>query len=244
MKYHKKILLLAFILSASLTYAAKPKMYYVRIKSAYGESIVRLYNETPKHRDNFVKLTKSGFYNGTLFHRVIKDFMIQGGDPDSKKAKPGQMLGNGSLGYTIPAEFNDQLFHKKGALAAARDENPQKASSSTQFYLVQGRTFTDAELNRIEQMKISGKKIPQAQRTVYKTIGGTPHLDQNYTVFGEVVKGIEQVDKIAGLKTNEVSRPLEDVAIKISLLKKREIKKLEKELLAASFRSKLIMDSK
>jgi cyclophilin family peptidyl-prolyl cis-trans isomerase len=240
MKHTKKILFLLFLFSASLTYAAKPKTYYVRIKSTYGESVVRLYNETPKHRDNFVKLTKSGFYNGTLFHRVIKDFMIQGGDPDSKKAKPEQMLGNGGLGYTIPAEFNNELFHKKGALAAARDENPEKASSSTQFYLVQGKTFTDAELNRIEQMRLQGKKIPQAHRTVYKTMGGTPHLDQNYTVFGEVVKGIEQVDKIAVLKTNEISRPLEDIAVKISLLKKREVKKLEKELIAASFKSKLM----
>lgn len=243
MKYITKVFFLLLLFSASLTYAAKPKTYYVRIKSTYGESIVRLYNETPKHRDNFVKLAKSGFYNGTLFHRVIKDFMIQGGDPDSRNAKPGQMLGNGGLAYTIPAEFNDELFHKKGALAAARDENPEKASSSTQFYLVQGRTFTDAELNRIEQMRLQGKKIPQAHRTVYKTIGGTPHLDQNYTVFGEVVKGIEQVDRIAVSKTNEISRPLEDLAVKVALLKKREIKKLEKELIAASFKSKLIMSS-
>jgi peptidyl-prolyl cis-trans isomerase B (cyclophilin B) len=170
--------------------------------------------------------------------------MIQGGDPDSKKAKPGEMLGNGGLGYTVPAEFNPLLFHKKGALAAARDENPAKASSSTQFYLVQGKTFTDDELNRIEQMRLQGKKIPQNQREVYKTLGGTPHLDQSYTVFGEVVRGIEQVEAIAVLKTDDISRPLADVSIKASLLKKREIKKLEKELIKESFKSKLIMGGK
>ncbi|MEJ6981161.1 peptidylprolyl isomerase [Pedobacter sp. P351] len=244
MKHTHKILFLVLFLSASLTYAAKPKTYYVRIKSTYGESLIRLYNETPKHRDNFVKLVKSGFYNGTLYHRVIKDFMIQGGDPDSKKAKPGEMLGNGSLPYTIPAEFNLELYHKKGALAAARDENPQKASSSTQFYLVQGKAYTDDELNRIEEMRLQGKKIPASHRQVYKSLGGTPHLDQSYTVFGEIVKGIEQVDLVASLKTDAVSRPFEDVRIKMTLLKKKEIKKLEKELLTTSFKNKLIMSSK
>lgn len=236
-----KILFLFFFLSANLTYAAKPKAYYVRIKSAYGESIIRLYNETPKHRDNFVKLVKSGFYNGTLYHRVIKNFMIQGGDPDSKRAKPGELLGNGGLGYTVPAEFNSELFHKRGVLAAARDENPQKASSSTQFYLVQGKVHTDNELNKIEQMRLQGRKIPQTQREVYKTLGGSPHLDQNYTVFGEIVKGIEQVNSVASLKTDTADRPLNDVSVKITLLKKKEIKRLKKELITASFKNKLIM---
>ena len=237
----KRVLLIFLCLTATLTYARKPKTYYVSIKTNKGESIVRLYNETPKHRDNFVKLAKQGFLNGTLFHRVIKDFMIQGGDPDSKNAKPGVMLGNGSLPYTIPAEFNPALFHKKGVLAAARDENPAKASSSTQFYLVQGKTFTDEELNRLEQGRLQGRKIPQNQREVYKTIGGTPHLDQTYTVFGEVVRGIEQVDAIASVQTDAVSRPVEDIKMQIRLLKRREVRKLEKELIKESFRKKLIM---
>lgn len=237
----RNIFVALLLLTATLTYAARPKTYYVRITSGKGESIVKLYNETPKHRDNFVKLVKSGFYNGTLFHRVIKDFMIQGGDPDSKIAQPGQMLGNGSLPYTVPAEFNPALFHKKGVLAAARDANPAKASNATQFYLVQGKVFTDAELNRIEEVRPGGNKIPESHRNVYKTLGGTPHLDQNYTVFGEIVKGIEQVDEIASVQTDATSRPLGDVKMKITLLKKREVKKLEKELIKESFRKKLIM---
>lgn len=237
----RKFLILALVITASLAYAAKPKTVYVRIKSDKGESIVKLYNETPKHRDNFVKLVKKEFYNGTLYHRVIKDFMIQGGDPESKNAKPGAVLGNGSLGYTVDAEFNPQLFHKKGVLAAARDENPAKASNATQFYIVQGKVFTDDELNRIEQMRLKGNKIPENQRNVYKTLGGTPHLDQTYTVFGEVVRGIEQVDAIAAVQTDAQSRPLQDVKMSISLLKKREIKRLEKELIQESFKSKLIM---
>ena len=240
----KNLFALILLLTASLTYAAKPKTYYVRIKSDKGESIVKLYNETPKHRDNFVKLVKSGFYNGTLFHRVIKDFMVQGGDPDSKNAKPGTMLGNGGLPYKIPAEFNPQLYHRKGALAAARDNNPAKESSSTQFYLVQGKTFSDAELNDIERYRLQGKKIPQAQREIYKTLGGTPHLDQNYTVFGEIVKGIEQVDAIVSADRDAYDRPKTDIKMQISLLKKREVKKLEKELIKAAFRKNLIMNAK
>ncbi len=240
----KRILLLFLCLTATLTYARKPKMYYVSIKTDKGESIVRLYNETPKHRDNFVKLAKNGFYNGTLFHRVIKDFMIQGGDPDSKNAKPGVMLGNGSLPYTIPAEFNSALFHKKGILAAATDGNPTKASSSTQFYIVQGKTFSDEDLNRLQQMRLHDQKIPKSQREIYKTIGGTPHLDQKHTVFGEVVRGIDQVDAIASAQTDAVSRPVEDIKMQVKLLKKREVKKLEKELIKEAFRKKLIMTGK
>ena len=219
----------------------KPKNSYVRLKTAQGESIIKLYNETPLHRDNFLKLAGEGFYNGTLFHRVIKDFMIQGGDPDSKKAKPGQMLGEGDLGYKINPEFRDSLFHKKGVLAAARDNNPQKASSASQFYLVQGKTFTDEELNKVEQYRLQGRKIPEWQRTVYKTLGGTPHLDQNYTVFGEIVKGLGTVDSIAAVKTDRNDRPEQDVKMEVSVLKKREAKKLEKELKKEAFRNKLIM---
>lgn len=203
-----------------------------------------LYNETPKHRDNFLKLAKQGTFNNTMFHRVIKGFMIQGGDPDSKTAKPGQMLGEGDLGYRVDAEFRDSLFHKKGALAAARDDNPSKSSSASQFYLVQGKVFTDEELDRLEQTRLQGRKIPASQRQVYKTIGGTPHLDQNYTVYGEIVKGIEMVDKIADVTTDANNRPLDDVRMQVSILKKSQARKLEKELLQDQLKAKLIMNSR
>jgi len=219
----------------------KPKNSYIRITTNKGSCVVKLYNQTPKHRDNFLKLTKEGFYDGTLFHRVIENFMIQGGDPDSKDAKQGQILGNGDLGYRIQPEFRDSLFHKKGALAAARDNNPEKASSASQFYIVQGKTFTDEELDMIEQQRLGGRKIPDWQRKVYKTLGGTPHLDQNYTVFGEVAVGIAMVDSIASVPTDENDRPLEDIRIQVKILKKREAKKLEKALLQEAFRRKLIM---
>lgn len=242
MKHTSKILIfLLLLVSGNLAFAAKTKTFYVRITSPKGEIIVKLYNETPKHRDNFVKNVKKGVYNGTLFHRVISEFMIQGGDPDSKNAKPGAILGNGGLGYTVPAEFNPDLFHKKGALAAARDGNLEKASSSTQFYLVQGRIFSDDELNRIEQSSLQGGKIPLPMRQIYKTIGGTPHLDQNYTVFGEVVRGLDKIDSIASAEKDGNDRPTVDIPVKITLLKKRAIKKLENELVKESFRKKLIM---
>ena len=209
---------------------AKPKHDFVKIKTNKGECIIMLYNQTPKHRDNFLKLCKEGFYNGTLFHRVIKEFMIQGGDPDSKTAKPGQLLGEGDLKYRVVAEFRDSLFHKKGALAAARDNNPQKESSASQFYIVQGKKWTDATLDDVQMKRMNGRIIPESQRKVYKELGGTPHLDQNYTVYGEVVKGIEMVDTIAAIKTGTADRPLEDVSMMVSVLKKREARKLEKKL--------------
>lgn len=237
----KVLLTLSLLLTINFSFAAKAPNYYVRIATDKGESIVRLYNETPQHRDNFVKLVKKKFFNGTLFHRVIKDFMVQGGDPDSKGATAGKMLGNGGLNYTIPAEFNAALFHKKGALAAARNENPAKASSSTQFYLVQGKTFTDDELNYVERVRLQGQKLPAGVRDIYKTIGGAPHLDQSYTVFGEIVRGIEQVDAIATVEVDGNNRPLTDIAVKITLLKKREVKNLERELIKESFKNSLIM---
>lgn len=215
-----------FLFSAQ---AKKPTHQYVRITTAQGSCIVMLYNETPQHRDNFLKLAKKGTYNGTLFHRVIQNFMIQGGDPDSKNAKPGDLLGEGDLGYTVPAEFNDNLFHKKGVLAAARDDNPAKASSSCQFYLVQGKVFTDAQLDALEEKRLHFK-IPAAQREVYKTIGGTPHLDRNYTAFGETVAGMEMIDLIAATVTDDNNRPKDDISMQVSVLKKREAKKLEKKL--------------
>lgn len=225
----KKFCVLILCLCFSTAFAAKPKHQYVRLKTDLGECIIMLYNETPLHRDNFVKLTKKGVYNHTLFHRVIKDFMIQGGDPDSKTAKPGEQLGEGSVGYTVPAEFRDSLFHKKGVLAAARDNNPEKASSGSQFYLVQGRKFNDQELDKTETNRLKAK-IPSYQREVYKTIGGVPHLDRNYTVYGEVVKGIELIDLIAVVPTDNHDRPKTDVKMTLSLLKRREAKKLEKEM--------------
>lgn len=195
----------------------------------YGSIVLRLYDSTPLHRDNFIRLVKSGFYDSTLFHRVINNFMIQGGDPDSKRAKPGQPLGNGGPKYTVPAEFRVSIFHRKGVLAAAResdDVNPQKASSSSQFYIVQGRKFTDGALDTLEIRRLGGRKIPADQREVYKTIGGTPHLDQNYTVFGEVVTGLDVVDKIAATPTSkdvDRDRPLEDVRImKAKLIKRKK----------------------
>ncbi|MGI4020691.1 MAG: peptidylprolyl isomerase [Janthinobacterium lividum] len=211
-------------------FAKAPKNQYVRIKTSYGECIIRLYNETPKHRDNFIKLTKQGFYNGTLFHRVIQNFMIQGGDPDSKNAKPGQVLGEGDLKYTVEAEFRNNLFHKRGVLAAARDNNPKKASSASQFYLVEGKRFTDGQLDTLEQTRLKGRKIPTAQREWYKSVGGVPHLDQNYTVYGEIVSGIDMVDRIAAVKKDEKDRPLQDVAMTVSLLRKKECKRLDKIL--------------
>lgn len=211
--------------------AAKPKpSSYIKITTNHGEIFAKLYDETPKHRDNFLKLVKEKTLDNTLFHRVIKDFMIQGGDPDSKKAAKGQMLGGGDLGYKIDAEFVDSLFHKRGSLSAARNNNPEKASSASQFYIVQGKKYSDQELNEIELYRLQGRKIPLKHREAYKTVGGTPFLDQNYTVFGEVVKGIEVVDKIAEEKTDRNDRPEEDIKIRVELLKKKEVKKLLKNL--------------
>lgn len=192
----------------------------VKVITPYGTMIIRLYDQTPKHRDNFVKLAKRHFYDSVLFHRVIKDFMIQGGDPQSRRAKAGEALGEGGVGYTIPAEFQLDLFHKKGVLAAARDNNPAKASDGCQFYIVQGKKFTDETLDNVEKNRLGGRKIPVDQREVYKTTGGVPHLDQNYTVFGEVIKGMEVIDKIAAVKTDQRDRPLEDVPMKVRVIKK------------------------
>lgn len=230
----KKLFTLALLLTTiTAAFAGAPKNQYVRIKTSYGECIIRLYNETPKHRDNFIKLAKSGFYNGTLFHRVIQNFMIQGGDPDSKdskKATAGAELGNGDVGYTVPAEFKDSLFHKRGVLAAARDDNPQKASSGCQFYIVEGKRFTDGKLDTLEQTRLKGRKIPAWQRDYYTSVGGVPHLDQNYTVYGEVVIGIDMVDRIAAVKKDERNRPLADVPMIVELLSKKQCKQLDQLL--------------
>jgi cyclophilin family peptidyl-prolyl cis-trans isomerase len=192
----------------------------VVIETDFGNIVIRLYDSTPKHRDNFIKLVEQHFYDSLLFHRVIQSFMIQGGDPTSKNAPPAVMLGSGgdSLGR-IPAEFNPKLFHKRGVLAAARDDNPEQASSACQFYIVQGKRFNDAELDMTEQMRLGGKKIPADHRVVYKTMGGTPHLDMSYTVFGEVEKGMEVIDKIAAGATDGNNRPITDVRFTIKLFK-------------------------
>lgn len=227
----KKLILFCFaLLSFGIVNAQKPQHYYVKIVTEKGEGVIRMYNETPKHRDNFVKLVQEGFYQDLLFHRVIQNFMIQGGDPDSRDAKPGDRLGSGGLDYRVPAEFHPDLFHKKGVLAAARDNNPEKASSSTQFYLAQGRKFTKAGLDSMEINRLGGRKIPTAHRQVYETIGGVPHLDQNYTVFGEMVIGMDLIDKIAAVKTDQYDRPVEDQKMQMYLLNRRESINVERQL--------------
>jgi len=236
--------------------------YYVTLKTTMGDITFRLYNETPLHRDNFIKLAKEDFYNGVLFHRVIRSFMVQTGDPGSKHAKKGEMLGNGGPGYTIPAEIRPDLFHKRGAVAAARlgdMQNPEKASSGSQFYIVQGKKFSDAELDQAEKRidvmmrnavyyhfikkltkeaadsgevpdqayiqqeamleatdsigKITPYHFSAEQRAVYKNTGGAPHLDGNYTVFGEVTEGMDVVDRIAAVPVDKNDRPYEDIRI-------------------------------
>lgn len=260
-----KSIALAIILAFSTSCKANTNEEIVVFETNYGKITVKLYNETPQHKQNFLKLVDDGFYNGLLFHRVIADFMIQTGDPKSRNAKPGEMLGSGDVGYTIPAEFvYPQYFHKKGALAAARQGdniNPQRASSGCQFYFVVGRTFTDRQLQSLEtrnkekhlqklyseillksdefkkarenndeatKSKLMEQAMGQAialtdsttqylfseeQKTQYTTIGGTPHLDGEYTVFGEVVEGLEIITNISKTKVATADRPIEDVII-------------------------------
>ncbi len=262
-----------FFKSASDKTDVKTSSKVALISTKYGDIQVLLYNKTPLHRDNFIKLIKQGFYDSLLFHRVINNFMIQGGDPVSKNAKKNQTLGNGGPGYTIPAEFDTSFIHKKGALAAAREGdniNPEKRSSGSQFYIVQGTTYTDAQIDQMEQRinlqakqnyvrnyisktpKIKSKldslqknrnrkeiseliseieqtqkknidsasnfKYSIKQREIYKTLGGTPHLDGAYTVFGEVIKGLDIIDSIAKVKTGKANRPVEDVIFSIKML--------------------------
>lgn len=192
----------------------------VLIETEFGNMKFRLYDETPKHRDNFINLVESGFYNDLLFHRVMDGFMIQGGDPDSKNAKPGAALGIGGPGYTVPAEFNSELVHYKGVLAGARQPdnvNPDKESSGSQFYIVQGREVSSNSLTQIERKK--GIKYTAEQRSKYKTLGGTAFLDNDYTVFGEIVEGQEVIDKIAATKVDRRNRPVKDVKMKITTIK-------------------------
>lgn len=216
----KKIFLLILVCFSLLAEAKKNKNKYVVIETNKGSIKIEVYNDVPQHAANFLKLVKEGFYDSLLFHRVIPSFMIQGGDPDSKNAPSKQMLGNGDLGYKVPAEFKlPTYYHKKGALAAARDNNPEKASSGCQFYIVVGKIFTDADLNNMEQR---GRfKYSEQARTDYKTIGGTPHLDGDYTVYGQVITGQEIVDAISLVPRDTNNRPNEDVRILNIKIKKK-----------------------
>jgi cyclophilin family peptidyl-prolyl cis-trans isomerase len=229
----KKTFLLAALIFCTIasfaqkdsTLKKKDRKRDVLLQTSLGDITIRLSDSTPLHRDNFLKLVKVGYYDSVLFHRVIQNFMIQGGDPVSKNAPAGKPLGSGGPLYRIPAEFRATLFHKKGVIAAARDGNPEKASSGSQFYIVQGKVYTEAGLDSLETFRLK-RKLPAEQREVYKTIGGVPHLDQGYTVYGEVVKGLEVVDKIAVVPTSKGAdrdRPLEDVKIiKAKLIKRKK----------------------
>ena len=217
----KKLLLIIPVLLL-VSFKPKEKRHTIEITTDYGIIKLMLYNETPLHRDNMLKLVNEKFYDSTLFHRVIRDFMIQGGDPDSKKAAPDAMLGSGDIGYTVQAEFRPELVHKKGALAAARNNNPEKRSSGCQFYIVEGKTLTDSELDNIE--KRTGTKYTPEQREAYKTIGGTPFLDQSYTVYGEVYEGLNVIDSISQVATAPGDRPLKDVRMFMKEGKKMKVK--------------------
>ncbi len=271
MKINKLLIFAALILMLAACGAGTKKSTemekrtQVKIETTLGDIVVELYNETPKHRDNFIKLAKEGVYDSTLFHRVINKFMIQAGDPDSKTASDTAQLGGGDVGYTVPAEFVPQFFHKRGALAAARmgdDVNPERASSGCQFYIVTGRQFREGQLldmagqknnQRVEEIfnQLARKHMKEIyklrkandqealmelqdsleaeayaikkeeepfmftpeQIAVYTTIGGTPHLDGAYTVFGQVLEGMDTVEKIEGTKTGRADRPVENVRI-------------------------------
>lgn len=215
MSHVKKLLLIAC--SIFFFSCGKNANTYVEILTEYGTMKVMLYNETPTHRDNFVKLVKKGFYNDLLFHRVIESFMVQGGDPDSKDAGGDKLLGQGGPGYELDAEI--KMPHVKGALAAARlsDEvNPERKSNGSQFFMVHGRKYTDEELDRIEQM--NGVQFKPEERAFYKENGGAPFLDGQYTVFGQVVEGIAVLDKIASVPTGLADRPMRNIKMKIKVL--------------------------
>ena len=220
---------LAFLSAGILCLSAcNEKEEHVVLETTMGNIELKLYDATPLHRDNFRNLVREGAYDSLLFHRVIKDFMIQGGDPDSKNAAPGMLLGEGDKPYTVPAEFklDEGIFHRRGVLAAARegdDVNPEQRSSAIQFYIVWGRVFDEAGLDQIQERldrRTGGRvKLTPEMREVYKTTGGTPHLDGQYTVFGEVVSGLDVVDAIQQVATDDNDRPLEDVRIIRAYLK-------------------------
>ena len=275
-----KYTLISIVCIYCLTSCAQNKDHVVTFKTEYGDMVAILYDETPKHKENFIQLAEDHFFDSTLFHRVIKGFMIQGGDPDSKKAAPGQRLGNGGPGYTIEAEFNPKFYHVRGALSAARlgdDINPSKASSGSQFYIVQGTVFTEEQLkvdgnklgrglqqllakpenqplyDTLARLYQSGnmeayqekvislkdqieaelgssveKEVPEKILKAYTTEGGAPHLDGQYTVFGQVIKGLEVVDKIAEVQTGPADRPVQDIRMTVTVeeMSKKKIEKL------------------
>jgi len=216
----KKLLVATFLMIAMLVaHSAQAKKVRIIMETTQGVIELKVFDATPLHAKNFIDKAKSGFYDSLLFHRVIKEFMIQGGDPESKNAKPGAPLGSGGSGERIPAEFVDTLSHYKGRLAAARDNNPTKASSNCQFYIVVGKKYTDEELDKME-VRINKKYTP-AQRKMYKEVGGTPHLDGTYTVFGEVTKGLDVVERIVAAPKDQMDRPTEDQRIlKVKVKKK------------------------
>jgi cyclophilin family peptidyl-prolyl cis-trans isomerase len=201
----------------------------VEVITTRGTIVLRLSDSTPLHRDNFLRLAKTGYYDSLTFHRVIRNFMIQAGDPGSKDGHPGKPMsqgGTGGPGYTTPAEFRASLFHHRGVLGAARnndDVNPTRASSGSQFYITQGKRFTDAGLDSIETYRLKGRKIPAEQRAVYKEIGGSPHLDGSYTIFGEVVRGMDVVDSIAAQPTG--GPPLDRPKTEVRILKMRLVRR-------------------
>lgn len=275
----KTLVKLLFVILILTSCNQKNNEDIVRITTPYGDIDVKLYDKTPLHHDNFLKLAEKGYYDSLLFHRVIENFMIQGGDPDSRHARPGQLLGDGDTNYTIPFEYVPEYIHVRGVLAAAResdDVNPQKESSGSQFYIVQGKKFTDEELDAVE-LKVERRtkqyillnflkkqsdtvmytrfksfvdkrdtasirkviekyhdaveaeylrtkpfKLTDKQRYIYKTSGGTPHLDGAYTVFGEVVNGMEVVDRIAAMKTDSNDRPLTDIKMSMKILSRKK----------------------
>ncbi len=219
-KFAVKYILLVLFTCQSVFCQSK-KDYVFTLSTKFGAINLVLFDKTPKHKANFLKLVNDKFYDSTLFHRVIQDFMIQGGDPTSKKATAGQMLGSGENGYKIPAEIRPDLFHKKGVISAARDGNPEKASSGCQFYIVKGKLWNDTDLN---SFRPNGKPIPESQRAAYKTIGGTPHLDGGYTVFGEVISGLALVDSITNVAKGPRDRPLIDIPMKLTVKKMRKKK--------------------
>lgn len=213
---YKFLISITFLLTSLVLGAQVPlKNTVVHIETSLGTMKAILYEDTQLHKENFLKLVSSGYYNGLLFHRIITDFMIQTGDPNSRYAKKNQQLGSGGPGYTIPAEFRSQYFHKKGALAAARlgdQVNPRRESSGSQFYIVQGRVFTTQELDMMVTRGMHNK-FTDEQIASYTTIGGAPHLDYSYTVFGEITEGLDIIDKLASVQRDANDRPLEDIKI-------------------------------
>jgi cyclophilin family peptidyl-prolyl cis-trans isomerase len=227
----KKLILLLLIPALTLAQNPKKDDYLVTLKTDFGTMHIVLFEDTPLHRANYIKLIDAHYFDGLLFHRVIPQFMVQTGDPTSRTATPGQALGDADNGTLIPAEFRPNRFHYKGVMAAARDNRPDKESSDSQFYLVQGRTWTDSTLDaQLERgRKRGGGRTPTPdQRAVYKTLGGTPHLDGAYTVFGQVIDNTAVIDSIAKQPRNPADRPLNDRKLTMSgeWVRKRRITKL------------------